>query len=49
MPPTSSLSVLCDAARDKDMKEAQVLKSLTDAQDMAKNLRPLQAAMLLRA
>ena len=40
---------LCDAARDKDMKEAQVLKSLTDAQDMAKNLRPLQAAMLLRA
>jgi hypothetical protein len=40
---------LCDAARDKDMKEAQVLKSLTDAQDLAKNLRPLQAAMLLRA
>ena len=31
------------------MKEAQVLKNLTEAQDLAQTLRPLQTAMLLRA
>ena len=31
------------------MKEAQVLKCLTEAHELAKNLRPLQAVMVLRA
>jgi len=40
---------LSDAARDKDTKDAQDLKTLTEAQDLARNLRPLQTAMVLRA
>ena len=33
----------------QDANESQVLKGLTEAQDMARTLRPLQAAMVLRA
>ena len=40
---------LTDASRDKEMKEGQVLKSLTEAHDLAKMLRPVQTVMVLRA